>query len=709
MATPGAEDILNVDSASFVVTEVADSVLEGVAVADHKEDDVGASEIVADHGELELEPSTSTSAAAVMKTIIEALAAASKNGGATEAKSCGEGEGASGSEVPVIEQPQPGESTPAQMSADETNSTAIAAAALQALASQMSSSSQLSSSEAIAQLQQVLNIPIEDIPAAATTLVNEVASEVIVMAQAAQHATMAAESLIEGLSGNEVEEEDGEDELTEEEEEDEAEAEWSSPRQTKKGKLKIHKCPECGKGYGLSTTLARHIQLHTKEKKCQHCDKIFFSPVKLSNHIRVHHTHAEKEKNSICQQCGKAFYNNAKLRVHMRSHTGDRPYKCSYCEKSFTCSSHRKRHERLHTGEHPYICQHCDKGFSSPSNLKDHIYVHTKENPYKCSECGKGFTQWGAMQRHVMAIHEKRKDVQCDECGKCFARKDYLKLHIQKCHWSKCDFCKESFEQPGELQQHLEVCTVPRNTPAKRRAPSDGKMYTARSGGQIRTPPMRTPPRKRARTTPAIRRRKLTTPARIDRNLMSIYDQFEDDPLADPDYQDTEEDEQQAPLEELVEEEGVQMDTEEVLEQEQVLQSIEELEKANGAEANDKVASEEEIIGDDGQDACADDTEACHDTANSDSVHCKDDSNVANSGEITPEPAVVEGGNQRMERENDTINKWSEEAGEEQQQHPTTGDTLESLVNALAAAAHCEGQQVQIEESKDQPTVNEGR
>ena len=702
MATAGAQDILNMDSASFVVTEVipesGDSVVETVAVADQRQDDVGASETVADSGELELEPSTSTSAAAMMKTIIEALAAASKTGGATEAKSGEEGEGASGNEAPVVEQPN--EST-AQISVEETNSTAIAAAALQALASQMSSSSQLSSSEAIAQLQQVLNIPIEDIPAAATTLVNEVASEVIVMAQAAQHATMAAESLIEGLSGNEVEEEeDGEDEVPEEELAEEDETEWSTPRRTKKGKLKIHKCPECGKGYGLSTTLARHIQLHTKEKKCQHCDKIFFSPVKLSNHVRVHHTHAEKEKNSICQQCGKAFYNNAKLRVHMRSHTGDRPYKCSYCEKCFTCSSHRKRHERLHTGEHPYICQHCDKGFSSPSNLKDHIYVHTKENPYKCSECGKGFTQWGAMQRHVMAIHEKRKDVKCDECGKCFARKDYLKLHIQKCHWSKCDFCKESFEQPGELQQHLEVCTVPRNTPAKRRAPSDGKMYTARSGGQIRTPPMRTPPRKRARTTPVVRRRKLATPARIDRNLMSIYDQFEDDPLADPDYQDTE-DEHQAPLEELVEEEGVQMDTEEVLEQEQVLQSIEELEKVNDDEVNDKVISEEEVIGDEGQEACDDEAEACHDKANSDGDYGKDASNVTNNDETVPETTAVEEGNHQIERENEDENEEIREEEEEQQQHPTTGDTLESLMDALAAAAHCEEQQTQKEETID--------
>ena len=652
MATAESQETLSTKSAHFLVTEVipesADNLVETIAIADDRDENVETSETITCPTNLELDSATSTSATAVMKTIIEALAAASKTGGISDTVNRTEGEQISSGEVALVEQAK--ERKP-QCSTDESNSTAIAAAALQALASQLSSSSELSSSEAIAQLQQALNIPIEDIPAAATTLVNEVASEVIVMAQAAQHATMAAESLIEGLSENEDEEgeevedeEQGQEELGEEDE-----AEWETPRQTKKGKLKIHKCPECGKGYGLSTTLARHIQLHTKEKKCQHCDKVFFSPVKLTNHIRVHHTHADKEKNSICQQCGKAFYNNAKLRVHMRSHTGDRPYKCSHCDKSFTCSSHRKRHERLHTGEHPYVCQHCDKGFSSPSNLKDHIYVHTKENPYKCSECGKGFTQWGAMQRHVMAIHEKRKDVKCEECGKCFARKDYLKLHIQKCHWDKCDYCKESFEQPKELQRHLETCTAPRITPAKRRAPAESKMYITRSGGSLRTPPLRTPPRKRARTTTSIRRRKLTTPARIDRNLMSIYDQFEDDPLADPDYQEAEGVLHQS-LEELVEEEGVQLDAEEVFEQEQVLQSIEELEEANESSIEPTNKRQE-----------------------------RDDENKKEDKEEEESDAIVQ------HQESTTV---------------SSGDMLESLMDALAAAAHNEEQQKEDKENK---------
>lgn len=738
MATAETTDILSTDN--FVVTEVIPgsgdgTVVETIPIAEQSEQagGIGASEIVADSADMAVEPSTSsgsTVATAVMKTIIEALAAASsvEMGGATDTPIGEKGEADGGSEAQE-EEHQPSESS-AQTNVDDSNSTAIAAAALQALASQMSTDSQMSSSDAIAHLQQVLNIPIEDIPAAATSLVNEVASEVIVMAQAAQHATMAAESMIEGISGNEAEEDDddGEDEEVPEEEEllGKDKMEWESPRVTKMGKLKMHKCPECGKGFGLTTTLARHIHLHSKEKKCQHCDSVFFSPAKLAKHIRVNHTQAEKQKNAICQLCGKAFYNNAKLRVHMRSHTGDRPYKCSYCEKSFTSSSHRKRHERLHTGELPYVCPHCEKGFSSPSNLRDHIFVHTKENPYKCSECGKGFTQWGAMQRHKMAIHEKRKDVKCDVCGKFFARKDYLKLHIQKCHWSKCNLCKESFEKPEELQRHMETCTA---TPTKRRNSPDGKVYAARSAGQKRTPSVRTTPRKRARSAPkaVVKRRKLTTPTRIDRNLMAIYDQFEDDPLADPNYHDTEEIGEQAQLEEIVEEEGVGIDTEEVLEQEQVLQTIEELEEAENA--TDKPVTEEEVKCDaeaDGDEVAnneglPDKTDAGEEIGNEDKPvdddgSCdkpdaggdqdKEDGNETNSVENAPElTAAGENSQQSAEEGEDTTKGNAEGGGGEvvslqQEQLPATGDTLESLMDALVAAATCEEQQNKNEEKE---------
>ena len=444
---------------------------------------------------------------------------------------------------------------------------ADAAAALQALASQ---TSDMTAPEAIAHIQQVLQVPYHVV----SSLVSEVAHEVIVMAQAVQNTTQAMESMIEDEQPNDSAEE------------------TVDVLKTKSGVPKIHKCPECNKAFSLRSTLSKHLQRHTNETKCTQCSKMFFSPVKLATHIKTHHTPSEKVKDVLCPECGKGFYNHAKLRVHLRTHTGERPFPCAFCEKKFVCTSHRKRHERLHTGEHPFVCETCGKGFGSPSNLKDHTYTHTKENPYPCSICGKGFTQWGAMMRHISAIHEKRKDVKCPHCNKCFARKDYLKLHIQKCHWHKCPTCKTTFEFEVVFEQHKTECTGPAITPkstmkgpAKTKSPSSA---SGRKGTPVKSP-LLTPIRKKVRKSPSVvppvSRRKRSDPAHVDQ-LMSIYEQFEDDPLADPDFQaeeqvegeeemmevleeveeEVEEDlEEEGEVEEIVEEEEVGLDQEEIL------------------------------------------------------------------------------------------------------------------------------------------------
>lgn len=493
--------------------------------------------------------------AAVIQTIIDALTAAAAEANSEEAELQKEAGTSSENEADTSTD------NPKSL-ADDPNSATDAAAALQALASQASG---MSATDAIAHLQQMLQVS----PNVVSSLVNEVASEVIIMAQAVQNATQAVESLID-------DEDSGED--------------LSEIKKTKGGVLKIHKCPECYKGFSLRSTLTKHLQRHTHETKCAQCDKIFFSQVKLATHIRTHHTPSEKVRDVLCPECGKGFYNHAKLRVHMRGHTGERPYPCAFCEKRFICTSHRKRHERLHTGEHPFVCDTCGKGFGSPSNLKDHTYTHTKENPYPCNICGKGFTQWGAMMRHIAAIHEKRKDVKCPLCNKCFSRKDYLKLHIQKCHWNKCPNCKETFETDEIFEVHKIQCSLspgtstrstPR-TPTKRRAtvsprkaatsPRKSQQQQQQSGSpQIKV--VLTPARKKARKSPVvppINRRKRTNPSHINQ-LMSIYDQFDDDPLADPEYEEEaamEEGEEE--VEEIVEEEGVGVDQEEILVQEEV-------------------------------------------------------------------------------------------------------------------------------------------
>ncbi|CAJ1080575.1 zinc finger protein 182-like [Xyrichtys novacula] len=88
---------------------------------------------------------------------------------------------------------------------------------------------------------------------------------------------------------------------------------------------KPYQCPYCSKCFSLTTTLIRHMNIHTKKKLYQ------------------------------CHVCGRDFCQKSDLVSHTRIHTGERPYRCPECHRSFTQKGNLVVHMRKHSGSVPIV------------------------------------------------------------------------------------------------------------------------------------------------------------------------------------------------------------------------------------------------------------------------------------------------------------------------------------------------------------------
>ncbi|XP_035854697.1 zinc finger protein 135-like [Sander lucioperca] len=166
---------------------------------------------------------------------------------------------------------------------------------------------------------------------------------------------------------------------------------------------KTFSCSECGKIFGTSKNLKRHMRTHKGEKafSCSECGKRFGWKTSLERHMITH----TGEKPFSCSVCQKTFTAKGSLKAHMRIHTGEKPFSCSVCKKTFTVSGCLQKHMRIHTGEKPFSCSICQKAFTVKESLKKHMRIHTGEKPFSCSVCKKAFTEKGNLQAHMRTQH----------------------------------------------------------------------------------------------------------------------------------------------------------------------------------------------------------------------------------------------------------------------------------------------------------------
>ncbi|KXJ83924.1 hypothetical protein RP20_CCG026951 [Aedes albopictus] len=282
-----------------------------------------------------------------------------------------------------------------------------------------------------------------------------------------------------------------------------------------KHKLKMHirmvhmgskqpSCNICHKTFTATSSLERHMLLHTNEKPhvCPKCGISFRRALLLRHHMQMEH---EGRNPHVCAECQEQFKNYHQLYIHKQVVHLKKPYgggtkqrkyhlDCKLCKSSHSKTSDLERHIKSdHPGEtYPYPqCTDCPRTFLSKTHLDHHKAIHTDK--YACQECGKRNTSIQTLQTHMenahsdvrrydcpvcinksyktavslrqhMATHSHGKKHVCEYCQKGFVRKDHMLIH-RRIHTGEkpfqCTNCLKRFNDDASFCRHRKRCLEP--------------------------------------------------------------------------------------------------------------------------------------------------------------------------------------------------------------------------------------------------------
>ncbi|XP_059051378.1 zinc finger protein 182-like [Achroia grisella] len=205
---------------------------------------------------------------------------------------------------------------------------------------------------------------------------------------------------------------------------------------------KMVACPYCNKMASNSSSLKKHILIHTQAQnlECDICSKKFRTDILLQTHKSTHVY--KKDENAYCTECDIQFKTVNIYRVHLRTslkHVSKQDFRfpCSQCNSRFPTSSYLRAHMRhSHNLGKKYPCTMCDRVFKRNRLLQIHISIKHEGKPRKkvgCHTCNKEFTSKTALRDH-MNIHTGNRPYVCKLCEATFSFKASLYTHNKLVH-----------------------------------------------------------------------------------------------------------------------------------------------------------------------------------------------------------------------------------------------------------------------------------
>ncbi|XDV50865.1 hypothetical protein PO909_019856 [Leuciscus waleckii] len=276
---------------------------------------------------------------------------------------------------------------------------------------------------------------------------------------------------------------------------------------------RTYKCHFCGKIYSHSSSLARHLHVHSdrsalasskgfsklgdskKSLQCNLCGVRCNGKRLLAIHKKCHKT----KRLHTCNTCGKTFNHSSSLSRHRLIHkkgldktvrplypaptpapimtqhsfqsnhgtnkrmpvsSGEREkqYQCSQCDRVFSHSAGLSKHQVAHVRQLLNSYTHGKDSLDKSSDLKIRLKLCSRDKPNYYTLCKKNKHSKGGKKR--LCLPNEERPYPCRMCDKRFSHTTSLSRHehthaSDKCY--TCNVCKKTFIRLSNLKQHQQT------------------------------------------------------------------------------------------------------------------------------------------------------------------------------------------------------------------------------------------------------------